>query len=153
MDSLGDFFPAKERQASAQRALKPGTVIRAFVNDTKPPKVKRFVIVAENTNKCLIACVYINSDINPNLFPTAALTDLHIPINADSSRAFIENDSYIDCSYLSEKNKSDLEKLLTDNPDYVIGELSSTEFHGVVQKVKTNRLTLSRKIKSEYGLN
>jgi len=45
---LGDFFSKKEKKyLLLPKGLVIGTVIRAFVDFTNPPKEKRFIVVVE----------------------------------------------------------------------------------------------------------
>ena len=50
-----------------------GTVIKAFLANTNPPKEKRFIIVGESYDHLFLACVFINSEINENVFRTETL--------------------------------------------------------------------------------
>ena len=68
--SLSDSFPEDFRKEFAQRNLKIGSGIRVYVQDTKPPKEKRFILVGQSYDKLIFATIFINSDLNPNIFST-----------------------------------------------------------------------------------
>jgi hypothetical protein len=48
--------------------LKIGTVLRYFVKDTIPPKIKRLIIVGIDDELITTATIFINTEINPNIF-------------------------------------------------------------------------------------
>ena len=101
--SLSDAFPENYRKDFAQRNLKIGSVIRVYVKDTDPPKEKRFILVGQSYNKLLFAAIFINSDINPNVFPTQELKDLNFLLLA-KERSYLDHDSYADCSNIQKRN-------------------------------------------------
>jgi hypothetical protein len=80
--AIGQFFPKSERKKFADRALKIGAVLKMVVPDTKPPKPKRFIVVGLSRNSVLVATIYINTEINPNLFPTQDLRNLHFELKS-----------------------------------------------------------------------
>lgn len=49
--SLGDHFPKEFQHEHTERTLKIGMVLKLFVNDTTPPKEKRFIIVGFSEDK------------------------------------------------------------------------------------------------------
>lgn len=71
--SLSDSFPENFRKEFARRDLKIGSVIRVYVQDTIPPKEKRFILVGQSYDKLIFATIFINSEINPNVFLTQIL--------------------------------------------------------------------------------
>ena len=72
--------------------LKVGSIFRTFEHNTIPPKIKRFIVVGQSLNAMIFATVYINSEVNPNLFSTQELKALHMPISADG-RGYLSHDS------------------------------------------------------------
>ena len=93
--SLSDSFPDGFKKDFAQRNLKIGSVIRLYLGDTNPPKQKRFILVGQSYDKLLFAAIFINSEINPNIFPTQELKDLNLKLLA-SERDYLDHDSYAD---------------------------------------------------------
>src|SRR5687768_6522242 len=95
----------------------PGTVYREFLWTTTPPKVKRYVILAENTDSILIAL--INSFININYLGTQELQNLQLKLSADG-RFYLDHDSYLNCSQVYEMTKvSLLARLKADRNMYI----------------------------------
>ena len=97
--NLGDFFSDQQREGFAGRKLKVGTVLKAFQHDTNPPKEKRIVIIGIAGDQVAIGVLFINSEINPNIFKTQARRSLHIKIEPDH-RNIVDWTSYIDCSFI-----------------------------------------------------
>ena len=80
---IGDIFPPNARAVFSVNAIKPGTVLRTHVDDTTPPKIKLFVVLAVNETQTSVASLYINSDVNPNMFHREELKNLHLPPSGD----------------------------------------------------------------------
>jgi hypothetical protein len=150
--SLGDFFPENLRKGYANRNLKVGTVLRLHVNDTKPPKIKRFVIVGETKDQITLAIVWINSKINLNVNRSKELQDLQIKLTWSDERPYLEKDSFVNCSLIIEKSKSEFEKFIQDDPSKIIGELSSKDLQIVLNKLRSAP-TIKPKVKKKFGLN
>ena len=112
--AIGDNFPPKFRKEFSSRNVKIGAVIKTHVTDTTPPKEKRFVIIAFDAAKILAATLYINSEINPKKFPSKELQELHLLLE-EKTYKFIEYDSYLDCSYLHEKELTELKRILEED--------------------------------------
>ena len=74
---LGDSFPEEFKRRFAEKNLKVGSVIRALVKDTNPPKTKRFILLGISADKLAVATLYVNTEINPNIFSTEELRNLH----------------------------------------------------------------------------
>lgn len=92
---IGDSFPKELKEEFSNRNLKAGCVIKCFVNDTNPPKEKRFIVMGVSYDKIALGTVYINTHINPNVFPTEELKQLHIPLESDN-RDYLDHDSFVD---------------------------------------------------------
>ena len=150
MTSLGDSFPQELKNEFVSRNIKSGVVIKAFVTDTKPPKEKRFILISEKYDKLVFATVFINSEINPNIFKNEEVKKLHV-LFEKNERAYIDHPSYVDCSQLIFRDKSWLEGILNEDSSRLIGELSSEDFEaikGVIKSAKT--IPISKK--KEFGL-
>lgn len=124
MASLGDFLPQNLKDELAKNNILPGAILKAFVKDIFPPKEKYFIIVAFSIDKIAIATVYINSQINPNKFPTEELRKFHLELKA-SDNNFLGHDSFADCTQLHEKNYEELFRLLQTQPAVHIGVLQT----------------------------
>ncbi len=77
MPPLGDSFPEEYKKRFAEKNLKVGSVIRALVTDTNPPKTKRFILIGISADKLAVGTLYLNTEINPNVFSTQELRKLH----------------------------------------------------------------------------
>lgn len=150
MTSLGDAFPEEERKRFADEKIIIGTVIKAFVADTNPPKEKRFIIVGESYDHLYVACVFINSEINENVLRTEALKEMNIPFQAQQYE-FLDHDSYVDCSSIQPRDKSWLKELVQKEPQRVLGTVS--EYHlKEMRKVIKNAPTIKSSLKKTFGL-
>jgi len=131
--------------------LQIGSVFKTMVYDTNKPKEKYFVVVAESIDSISLASVYINSEINPNLFRTAKLKELHIPISKQDC-TFLKWDSFVDCSQLHEKNKIQLSTLLNElNISPYMGTMPIEIFNRILNKlIHTNTIPILTK--KRYGL-
>lgn len=149
MTDLSDFFPQSYRDDFAERNVQKGAIIRVFVKDTKPPKIKRFIIVGFSNDKVLLGTVFINSEINPNIFKTEDLKSLHIPIDA-KSHEFIDHDSFIDCSKIQERSYVEIKQLLSKDSECLKGIVSETTMK-VISETISNAKTISAKQKRKFG--
>lgn len=148
--SLSDSFPENFRKEFAERNLKIGSVIRVHVKDTNPPKEKRFILVGQSYDKLIFATIFINSEINPNVFPTQELKDLNLALSA-KDRAYLDHDSYADCSYISKRSVDWMLGVIGKDPTNVIGEVSETDLKEIRAKIKFAR-TITPSIKKTFGL-
>lgn len=73
MQSFSDFLPEDAKRQLAERSFKVGVVLKVLVRETNPPKLKRLIIIGFDYEKVSFACVFINSQINPHVFPTKIL--------------------------------------------------------------------------------
>lgn len=148
--SLSDCFPENYRKEFAERNLKIGSVIRVYVKDTNPPKEKRFILVGQSYDKLIFATIFINSEINPNIFPTQELRDLNIELTA-ADRSYLDHDSYADCSNISKRNADWLLAVINNDPKNVIGEVSEADLKEIKVRIKSAR-TITPSIKKTFGL-
>ena len=147
---LGDLFPQELREQLSGNNLKIGSVLRFFMKDTNPPKDKRAIVVGFNDDKILFAYVLINSEINPNMFPTPRLRDLHLSFEANS-RSYLTHDSFVDCSQIKEEDAQAMRTEMTDNVGIHIGDLSETDCKKVIDTLRTS-FRIDQKIKKKYGI-
>jgi hypothetical protein len=150
MPPLGDAFPEEFRKQFAETNLTIGSVIKTFVTDTTPPKIKRFVILGISADKLAIGTLYINSEINPNLFPTVELKNLHLKL-VKENREYLDHDSFLDCSKVYEKEYEDLLAVLQQDASCLIGQLSTDDLKLVKKTVKEAR-TIPVRTKKKFGL-
>lgn len=150
MSSLADAFPNADRERFASDNLVPGAVIQVFAIDTTPAKEKRLIVVGEAFDHISFACIYINSELNLNVFPTQELHDLNPKFIADE-RDYLEHDSHVDCTSLHTYKKSDLLLILKNDPTRLLGNLSDDDFIQVKKLISSAR-TIKASLKKTYGL-
>jgi hypothetical protein len=150
MPPLGDSFPEEFRRRFAEKNLKVGSVIRAIVKDTTPPKTKRFILIGISGDKLAVATLYLNTEINPNVFTTNELRNLHLKMEA-IGRSYLSHDSFADCSKVYEKEFAEILKVLESDASSILGELNAADLDQVKQTVKIAR-TISVHVKKKYGL-
>jgi len=148
--SLSDSFPDHLKREFAQRNIKIGSVIRIHVKDTNPPKIKRFILVGQSFDKLIFATIFINTDINPNVFRTQELIDLNLELPA-KQRPYLEHDSFADCSSIYNRNADWLLEMIGDDPQNVLGEVSDADLLLIRNKIKSAR-TIAPSVKKTFGM-
>lgn len=129
-----------------------GSVLFEFVTTTIPPKNKYYIVVGISENEVALGTVYINSEINPNIFNTPQLRGYHIPISA-AQYPFLRYDSFIDCSHIEERAVSDVIKCLnSDNKRYgYYATISENELNTILQTLD-NAHTIAPILKKKFGI-
>jgi hypothetical protein len=150
MSSLADAFSDHQKEEFAKRNLKIGSVIRVFVDDTNPPKEKRLVLVGISYDQIFYASIFLNSEVNANIFSTTALKNLNIALKAED-RTYLDHDSFADCSQIQKRKVDWLLKIISNDPSKVLGELSKEDLKLLQDKIKL-ALTISPAIKKTFGL-
>lgn len=150
MGGLGDLFPPEWRAERASQQLQPGAVLRTMVENTKPPKIKRWIVVAATADALLLGLVYINSEINPNIFPERD-RHLHVPMQPDE-RGLVDKPCYADCSTLQHMPLAKARALLTADAGCLLGHLHGYELGQMQQTVAGSR-RLSVVEKKRFGLS
>ncbi|HOX82232.1 MAG TPA: hypothetical protein PLJ60_05435 [Chryseolinea sp.] len=130
---LGDQFPEEFKKQFASQNLKVGSVLRALVTDTTPPKIKRFIVIGLSADKLALGTIYINTEINPNVFQSAELKNLHIKLEA-AGREYLDHDSFVDCSKIFEKEYDTILKMLAADAGMLMGELKPDDIKMLKQK-------------------
>ena len=149
MGSLGDLFPPEWRAERASQQVQPGAVLRTLVTDTTPPKIKRWIVVAATSDTLLLGLVYINSEINPNIFPER---DRHLHVRMDpDERGLVAKTCYADCSALHSMPLEKAQALLTVDAGCLLGHLAGHELGHLQQTVAGSR-RMSVVEKRRFGL-
>jgi len=144
---LGDQFPPKYREDFCKSHLIKGAVLKTYVEETVPPKIKLFVIwgMEESFNK--IGVSFINSDIA--YIRNKWLRDLQHPL-LSRNNPFLTRDSFLDCSRIYEKNFKVVRDLFIEDIDIFLGNIS----HGDLlasEDIIRNAKTIELKLKRRYG--
>jgi hypothetical protein len=131
MPNIGDFFPDELKEQLADNNFKIGAVLKYHIDSITPPKPKRLIIVGFDDQKVALATVFINTEINPNVFPTQALRDLNLEFDT-INRDYLDHKSYVNCSQIFEQDVESVKGLLITDPDVHIGELNSKDLTEVL---------------------
>lgn len=125
-----------------------GCVLRMHVQDTNPPKVKRFVVVGKSGDNINLATVFINSRIHPYIAEKPHLAESQVHIDPGQC-SFIDHDSYIDCSKIVSRSFQDI--ISGISADTIMGHLSDTLKTEVLSRIKAAKnIPLARK--KEFNL-
>ena len=135
---------------SSQLSIEIGTVIRSFVDDTKPPKFKYWVVVGMSGDDVDLATVYVNTFPNQFILRSPVLANAQYPLRPDSRRIF-KHDCYADCSTIKRKNAEAIQSLLESVEDCVCGVLYPEEVDGML-KLMRETPNISDRDKKRFGL-
>jgi hypothetical protein len=149
--SIADLIPEELREGFAERNIQIGSVVKVYVTDTNPPKEKRLILVGVSWDKLHFASVFINTDINPNIFTSQELIDLNYEMKVENCD-FLDHDSFADCSKLKGRPASWLHKLVKDDPNRILGMVSEEDLNGIRERIKSAR-TISKSEKRSFGLS
>ena len=150
MSSFAEAFGNEERARFAADNLVIGAVILTYVVDTNPPKEKRLIVVGESYDHVSVAAVYINTELNVNVFPTKELQDLNPEFIAEG-RNFLNHNSHVDCSSLHALKKDFLAAIIGADPGRVLGNVSEDDLKKIRGLIKSAK-TIKPGLKKTYGL-
>ncbi|HEY8780290.1 MAG TPA: hypothetical protein VIM16_01645 [Mucilaginibacter sp.] len=150
MNLFADAFGDDERARFAADNLVIGAVILTYVADTNPPKEKRLIVVGESYDHISVATIYINTELNFNVFPTKELQDLNPEFVAEG-RDYLDHNSHVDCSSLHALNKDFLSGIIRADPSRVLGNVSEDDLKQIRGLIKSAK-TIKPALKKTYGL-
>lgn len=107
-------------------------------------------MVGISYDKIFYASIFLNSEVNVNIFSTTALKDLHIELKAED-RTYLDHDSFADCSQIQKRKAAWLFEIISNDPSKILGELSKDDLKLLKEKIKS-ATTLSPAIKKMFGL-
>ncbi|MBL7712356.1 MAG: hypothetical protein JNL13_07835 [Chitinophagaceae bacterium] len=145
---LGNHFSEPIREELATRNLKIKGVIKVYCSFAR--KEKRFIIIGEKYDHSGFALLYINSEINENMFPSEEQKNEHVLISQEG-RSYLSKDSYVNCTQMVYKDRGDLMDLLVNHPEAHLGEFSDNDYKLVRDKVCDSKIITAGK-KKEYGV-
>lgn len=148
--SLGDHFPNDLQDDYLKRSLKVGSVLKLFVNDTTPPKEKRFIVIGLSEDKLSLASLYINSEINTSINWSTEQQALQLEFTVNG-REYLNRTSYIDCSKFNYRDTKEIEQAIEDRPDAIIGELDEQDLELIITTIRYAP-TINGKHKKKYGI-
>lgn len=129
--------------------IKLGDVLYLFVDDTNPPKKKYFFVLGVTDDQISLASFYVNSNINLNINDNPVLMKYNIELNP-FDYPFLQYVSYIDCTKMIERNKSEFDNILKNRPEAVVYHLKDEQlefFREIIIEVPT----IKGKIKKKFG--
>lgn len=150
MPSLYDLLNSKQLVSMANSTITVGNVVRCFVKNTRPPKIKRFIVLGKSADGSLVGITFINSNINFNVINSPDLISLQHEIKANGN-GFLDTDSFVDCSRLIKMNYTDIENAVVTDPACVIGSVALTDLNSILTNVKNSPLN-SEILIEELGL-
>jgi hypothetical protein len=150
MTDFSDLFPQSFRDDFAERNIQVGSVIRVFVKDTTPPKVKYFIVIGFSEDNVLLGTVFINSAINQNIFHNEYLKGLNVPLDSQMYD-FIDHNSFVDCSDIKERNLVEIKQLLSNDPECSKGVVSE-ETMKTISTTLASATTISLNKKRKFGI-
>lgn len=146
---LGEVFSEEHKLEFVKNNLKIRSVIKFYC--TRANKEKRFIIIGEKYDKEVFGLVYINTDINDNIFPTPELKALHLPLECIEGRSYITHDCFIACNDFFPYTFEFLANLMYNSIDIYKGELNDEDFNHVLALIKSAK-TIKPSKKKEFGL-
>ena len=143
-------FSSCVRQVLAEKAIAPKSVIKLFSPDTKPPKLKRFIIIGISENS--FGSVIINTEINEKVYPLGSyFNSLQIALNHFESCKYLDHNSFVDCTYIYKWDKPEVINLLSIKNSDILGMLLESHWTLIKDAIISCR-SISPKIKKEFGL-
>jgi hypothetical protein len=122
--------------------LEPGMVFHVWFSFTRPFPKEKFAILGPIEPKPLF--LFIDTDINPFINCTDDLRAHHLTIYA-AEHAFLEYDSWVDCSY---PVGYDLESLCSEyyrQPHVLKGRITESLRSTIISCIETSRLWPAKK--------
>ena len=105
--------------AESESQFSPGTVIKVFTYNTKPPKFKRCLIIGLAAPGTMIAVLYFNTTLPSSPF----IQHYQIPFSA--AEEYIHDACYLDCAQLYEESEAWIRRSMADNKEQsLLGRLS-----------------------------
>lgn len=147
---LSDFFDENYKEGFIDRTLERSVVVKCFVEDTNPPKEKRFVIAGVLEDKSILGAVFINTLPNEKILKTPHLKMLQLPISAKGND-FLDYDSFLDCSQIHEYEYPTIKEQLLKEPKLILGKLNQQDFIKMIDLLQKAN-TIAPKLLKKYGL-
>jgi hypothetical protein len=145
--TLGDFLPDKLKEGFTDRNLVKGCVLRLYCNNAE--KIKIITYLDLNYDKSLIGFLYINSEINLNLYPTTELQSEHYLLLRENYD-FLEKDSFVNCTDFITWPTKKIIDLLDKDIKIHIGCLSEYDYNCIRKKVVSSKVMTPRD-KKNFG--
>jgi hypothetical protein len=152
MSKISDFLPddSELNKETTFEKLEKGTVLRMFVNDTNPPKIKWLIVLGLHENKLALGTLFINTDINKNINYSTELQNLQYELKSQDN-TFLKHDSFVDCSTIQHRENDDILSKVNNDNNKIVGYLDPNTFEEV-RKTVIKSETIRGKLKKKFGL-
>jgi len=118
------------------------------VDDTKPPKIKRFAIIATH-NDTHVACLYFNTNSNSAL--PVYIRSLHLSVQKNQMPNVLEHDCFLSCDYISEKLIENLKNEYLGDSTIYLGKIPDSVLE-VAKQLVVSAKTIETRLKKKYHL-
>ena len=125
-----------------------GEILYAYDTASFDSKDKMFIVVACTQTE--FATVYINTNINPNLFKTPEARAAHYQVKKVNN-GFLRYDSYIDCSDIKQRKVEEWRNNILAKPSIRFSQLNATDLIAI-QKILRASTTIKPKLMIKYSL-
>lgn len=130
--------------------MQVGTVIRSYVEDTNPPKIKFWIIVGVSPDGAELATVYINTWPNDFISRNQEMAQAQYPVISDS-RGLVDYNCFANCFEIIRKDAVAVQRLLTRRPDYIRGKLWPEEIDDIMKLLEASP-NISMRDKKRFSL-
>jgi len=130
--------------------LKPGTILRLFLNIVNPPKIKWFVVLSEISTSDSLLMTIINTEVNRKVNPTEELETLHLPLRK-AEYPTLDHDCNLDCARAYELPLTQTAFDAVSGKETVKGTLSNHHLELAIKMLKSSPI-IEKKLLKKYGL-
>jgi len=116
-----------------------GDVLKLFVEDTYPPKIKYFFVLGCTKDQISIASFYVNSIVNLSINDNPVLVKYNIEIKPEDF-PFLKHVSYVDCTKMVVRNKAEFDDIVKNRPEAIVYKLTEDQlqfFRAVIRESPT----------------
>lgn len=126
-----------------------GCVLRMFVKDTYPPKIKRFIVVGEADDKLTLVSVFFNKNLNEKVNWNLDFKAQQIEFTPEG-RDYLDHKCHVDCTKLRPISSIEINEAIRKRPEIIIGKLSDEDLNLVRNQI-IHSSTIKGKLKKKYG--
>lgn len=144
-------FSRNSRSAIIDKTIRKGLVLKLFFDDIVEPHDKYFIIlgIGNLNGDGSVLYAFINSEINFYINFNQELVNHNILIRA-RHHSFLHHNSYVDCSKTRIWDLSELQEIIDNRPECVVGELNNEQLEPYTSTIRDSKL-FRGKIKNRYN--
>jgi hypothetical protein len=135
--ALSDLFDEEFMKNYANSKVDLGTTLLLEIKSFNINHRKFAIIMAEADDT--VAMLIINSEINPNVFPSTYLQSQHVEIPVAGHEDFLDYNSFIDCTKFHLKPRQEVVDFISSNPQDVYN-VTDEVCRSIVNMVTHSRL-------------